>query len=221
MTSKISAYLRQRKIKVIKPFSVTTDNNAVRFTICGFSESVSHALFDEFQNIDQVEIVLGDILCLSCDALVSPANSFGEMSGGLDKAIDNFYKGRAQKEATKCIRNEFLGELPVGHAITINMNTDRFPFLLIAPTMRIPGSVSESTNAYLAMRGLLVAIAKHNSRSDAKISSVAIPSLCTGVGGMNEKESARQMKNAFDNVVMSGWESVKHPAMAPYNSLKN
>ncbi|GAA3919106.1 hypothetical protein [Litoribacillus peritrichatus] len=67
-----------------------------------------------------------------------------------------------------------------------------------------------------AEQGLLVCLAKHNASGGAKIRSIAIPSLCTGVGGMNETESAKQMKTAFENVVMDKWLSIKHPAMAPY-----
>jgi len=66
------------------------------------------------------------------------------------------------------------------------------------------------------MRGLLVELARYNSASNEKITSLAIPSFCTGVGGMGEKESATQMRVAFENVALNGWKNIKHPAMAPY-----
>ena len=61
-----------------------------------------------------VEVVHGNLLDLGCDAVVSPANSFGDMSGGIDKAIDDFHDGEAQRRVMAAIAEQFLGELPVG-----------------------------------------------------------------------------------------------------------
>ncbi len=138
---------------------------------------------------------------------------------GIDKAIDDYYQGKAQTEAVRLIREQYLGELPVGNGLILEMGGNGFPYLILAPTMRIPGNESNSINAYLAMmRGLLVAIARHNRNKERKIETVAIPSLCTGIGAMSVEESAEQMFTAFHNVVLSAWKSVKHPAMAPYSS---
>jgi O-acetyl-ADP-ribose deacetylase (regulator of RNase III) len=205
------------KIKIIKPFGESKIVKAMSFVICSSNDENSLQLSRKFNGIDQVQIVQGDIFNVNCSAIVSPANSFGEMSGGLDKAIDDHYKGKAQTEAVKVIREKYLGELPVGCGLVLEMEVNnKFPYLILAPTMRIPGNESNSINAYLAMRGLLVSIAQYNRLSESKIDSVVIPSFCTGVGGMLAAESAEQMYSAFDNVVMSGWEYVKHPAMAPY-----
>ena len=92
----------------------------------------------------------------------------------------------------------------------------RFPYLIVAPTMRVPGNVSQSANAYLAMRALLVAVSNHNAVNAEKIHHLAIPSLCTGIGAMCAKESARQMRAGFDNIVCEGWRNILHPAMAPF-----
>lgn len=215
MFEKIKSSIKRRQLKTIVPFSKSTDEKSVCFSICAHSESISQTLADEFSALDQIEIVKGNIFGLNCDAIVSPANSFGEMSGGLDKDIDDFYQGQAQLKASKRLEAHF-GELPVGQAVTIDMQSARFPYLILSPTMRIPGLVADTHNAYLSMRALLVEIANHNSRGNNKIRSVAIPSLCTGVGGMKPKDSAEQMRAAFENVVMSGWQSVRHPAMAPF-----
>ena len=213
MLDKIKSRLRRRKLKQIKEFG--PEKKAVSFSLCAHDSHVAETLFREFAGIDRVEIVQGNILDLECDMLVSPANSFADMSGGLDRLIDNFYEGRAQQKAFEVIRRDYFGELPVGCALAIEMQTERFPYLMIAPTMRIPGRLKDSINAYLAMRALLLALAKLNANSTT-VSSGAIPSLCTGVGGMSADESARQMKTAFENIVLGGWRSVKHPAMAPY-----
>jgi len=87
--------------------------------------------------------------------------------------------------------------------------------------MRIPGNVSSSINAYLAMRALLIQVAQYNKTNIPKISNVAIPSLCTGVGGMHPIDSSEQMRTAFDNIVQERWRNIKHPAMAAYANFCN
>ncbi|MFK5970794.1 MAG: macro domain-containing protein [Candidatus Marithrix sp.] len=214
MFKRINSFVNKHKLKIIKPF--TGKSEYVTFSICGYTSEISLALLEEFLEIDQVEIVEGDIFALNCTALVSSANSFGDMSGGLDKIIDNFYQNKAQPMIIKAIQSEFFGELPVGNAVIINMKAEKFPNLIVSPTMRIPGNIEGTINVYLAMRALLVALAKYNSHTTNKIQTVAIPSLGTGIGGMSAKESARQMKTAFKNIVLNGWQEIKHPAMAPY-----
>src|SRR5262249_3418507 len=153
----------------------------------------------------------GDLFDLDCDALVSPANSFGDMSGGIDQQIDRFYAGAAQPATKERIAERFHGELPVGIATIIAMSTRRFPFLIISPTMRIPSSVPGTINAYLSMRAALVSILDHNKNGSVRISSLAVPGLCTGVGGMSAEEAAQQMRVAYNMVVLGEWRQIVHP----------
>ncbi|GAK49487.1 predicted phosphatase [Candidatus Moduliflexus flocculans] len=114
------------------------------------------------------------------------------------------------------IAEQFFGELPVGNAFILQMNTPQFPFLLVAPTMRIPGNVSKTINAYLAMRALLIAIIQHNASHEKQIKSIAISGFCSGVGGMFPEESASQMRIAYDMIIGEQWKRIVHPALAPY-----
>jgi O-acetyl-ADP-ribose deacetylase (regulator of RNase III) len=59
-------------------------------------------------------------------------------------------------------------------------------------------------------------VLRHNVGGGRPIRSLAIPGLCTGVGGMHPAEAAGQMKAAYDNVVGGRWREVVSPAMAPY-----
>ncbi len=58
---------------------------------------MTDAWLDQFFGVDAVEIVQGDLMDAGEDAVVSPANSFGDMSGGVDKRIDDFFRGAAQE----------------------------------------------------------------------------------------------------------------------------
>ncbi len=169
-----------------------------------------------FAGESNVEVLHGNLLHLTAGALVSPANGFGDMGGGVDKAIGDFFGGQAQKIVQAHIREEFFGEMPVGIASILPMPHRQFPFLIVAPTMRIPGYAGKTINAYLAMRAILVAVTKHNQSNAERINHVAMPSLCTGVGGMPFGEAAGQMHAAVESILKGGYQSVIHPAMAPY-----
>jgi O-acetyl-ADP-ribose deacetylase (regulator of RNase III) len=81
--------------------------------------------------------------------------------------------------------------------------------------MRIPGAVAGTINAYLSMRAALTAVLLHD-RAGRPIHSLAVPGLCTGVGGMHPAEAAAQMRAAYDSVVGGGWQQVLSPIMAPF-----
>lgn len=203
-------------MKVVKPFGKGASSNGLRISLCDTNPEMTDAWLGAFYGVDGVEIVLGDLMEADADAVVSPANSFGDMSGGVDKRIDDYCKGAAQELITTRIREDFLGELPVGMAVVVAMPNARPSFVIAAPTMRVPEEVANTLNAYLAMRAVLAVVDRHNSRTDRGIRTVAVPGLCTGVGRMAHSVSAHQMRAAYDNVVGGGWKDVVHPAMAPF-----
>jgi O-acetyl-ADP-ribose deacetylase (regulator of RNase III) len=209
------AWIRRWRMTTLKPFDPTTPG-VLRLSLGDRSRRVAAALADAFAGAGAVEVVEGDLLDLSCDAIVSPANSFGDMSGGIDKAIDDFHSGVAQSAVRSAIAEQFLGELPVGAALVVELPARRFPFVVAAPTMRIPGSVSGTINAYLAMRAALVAVLRYNALGGRPIGSLAVPGLGTGVGGLDAAEAAEQMREAYENVVGGRWREVVHPVQAPY-----
>jgi O-acetyl-ADP-ribose deacetylase (regulator of RNase III) len=206
---------RRWRMKTLKPFGQPAAND-LRLSLGDMNPGVAGALEGTFTDIAAVEVVEGNLLDLPCDAIVSPANSFGDMSGGIDKAIDDFHHGEAQRRVRAAIAEQFLGELPVGAALVVELPAVRFPFVVAAPTMRVPGSVAGTINAYLAMRATLVAVLRHNAGAARPIRSLAIPGLGTGVGGIPSQEAAAQMRQAYDNVIGGRCRQVVHPALAPY-----
>lgn len=215
LVDRLMGYWRRRDMKRHQGFG--KDATGVRLLLCDRNTEIVETWCWVFRDVEAVEIWEGDLLQLDADALVSPANSFGDMSGGIDKAIDDFYRGAAQDATMKAIRDRFYGELPVGMAMVLPMETRRFPFLIVAPTMRIPGSVAGTINAYLALRAVLVTVLQYNKQNHARpIETIAVPGLGTGVGGMDYGAAAEQMRAAFDSILGGGWEKVVHPAMAPF-----
>ena len=190
--------------------------NGLRISLGDINPDIAQALARAFSGVDQVEVVEGNLLDLAADAIVSPVNSFGDMGGGFDKALDDFHGGEAQKAVTAAIADQFFGELPVGAALVVNLSCRRIPFVVAAPTMRIPGNVAGTINAYLSMRAALIAILRHNGSGDSAIRHVVVPGLCTGVGGMPYDAASEQMRTAYESVIGGQWRNVVCPAMAPY-----
>jgi O-acetyl-ADP-ribose deacetylase (regulator of RNase III) len=215
MLDTVMALIRRCRMKTRKPFGLESPH-ALRVSLGDTNPDVAGALAVAFEDVHEVEVVEGNLLDLACDAIVSPANSFGDMSGGIDKAIDDFHGGAAQQAVTTAIAEHFLGELPVGAALLVKLSSRRFPYVVAAPTMRIPGSVAGTINAYLAMRAALVAVLRHNSAGSHLIRSIAVPGLGTGVGGISYQEAGQQMRAAYESVIGEQWRKVVHPAMAPF-----
>lgn len=216
MRNSIERHLRRRRLNIVQEFADDLPADALKVTLCDLNSVIVAAWAREFSGYGAVEIIEGSFLETDGPALVCPANSVGDMGGGLDKIIDDYFKGAAQSALMATIREQFWGELPVGVAAVIAMEHRRFPFLIAAPTMRIPGSIAGTINAYLAMRAVLVAILRHNRSGEPKISGVAISGLGTGVGGLGAHECAEQMRVAYDNILRGGWKRVVTPVMAPY-----
>jgi O-acetyl-ADP-ribose deacetylase (regulator of RNase III) len=147
-----------------------------------------------FANEPNVKIVHGSLVKVECDAIVSPANSFGFMDGGVDYVISERLGWDLQDKLQAIIKALPEGELLVGKALTVETGDVKVPYLISAPTMRIPTNfnIPTSVNAYLAMKATLIEARKHD-----KIQTVAIPGFCTGCGKMNHEIAARQMYQAF------------------------
>ena len=153
---------------------------------------------NHFKNQPNVEIINGDICSVECDAIVSPANSFGFMDGGLDLALSEKFGRNLEMRVQKAIMRRPLGELLVGEALVESTENLDVPWLIVAPTMRVPMKLRQSVNAYLAMKAILLAV--KNKDMEPEINVVAIPGLGTGVGALTPEVAAQQMWQGFQDV---------------------
>lgn len=171
----------------------------MKIILSGLETKLLDAWRHFFGQEENVTIIEEDITKLECDAVVSPANSFGFMDGGLDYALSERFGWDLEKKLQKIIKELPEGELLVGQALVLETGDVKIPFLISAPTMRIPTNfnIDTSINAYLAMKAILI-----KANGDNRISSVAIPGLCTGVGRMQPMIAARQMFQAYKEIIL-------------------
>lgn len=153
---------------------------------------------EHFQGHPQVDIYLDDATQRSADAIVSPANSFGFMDGGIDYALSERLGWDLQEQLQAQIAALPEGELLIGKALVLDTNDSNIPYLVVAPTMRVPMSfnIATSVNPYLAMKAALIIAQQHLA-----IQTIIIPGFCTGIGRMSPSITAQQMWMAFQEIV--------------------
>ncbi len=168
----------------------------------------------EFAGVASVRVTCGDIFStksgqiaqedpidIKADAIVSPANSFGFMDGGIDAVYTYQFGAGLQQRLQAVLERDFGGELPVGAAVIVPTMHDDIPWCISAPTMRVPRNVAGTVNAYLAFRAALIAALAHNASGLPRIKSILCPGLATAVGQMPVARCARQMRKAWDRVL--------------------
>ena len=153
-----------------------------------------------FAGMTAVVPASGDIFGVPVDAVVSPANCFGFMNGGIDRAYTARFGQQIEDQLRAVIARDWDGELPVGLALVVETGAADIPYLIAAPTLRAPVSVAGTLNAYLSFRAVLRAVRRHNVARPGLIRAVACPGMGTGTGEIPVGICARQMRAAWDEV---------------------
>ena len=142
--------------------------------------------------LDFVNVHRGSILDVECDAVVSPANSFGFMDGGIDAVFREFFGVQIEQTVQDAINRRPEGQLPVGASLVVRTGHPHVPYLIVAPTMEVPEMVANQ-NCYRALRAVL-RIAGSNPEIGR---DVYCPGLATGVGMVPPGEAAVMMARAY------------------------
>jgi O-acetyl-ADP-ribose deacetylase (regulator of RNase III) len=124
-------------------------------------------------------VQMGDLTKIKCDAIVNPANSFGFMGGGVAGAIKRM--GGTQ------IENEAIAKapIPVGSAVFTTAGNLPCSYVIHAPTMEQPAMRIGIENVKIAtLAALQLGVELH-------LSSIAIPGMGTGVGGVPTSDAAK------------------------------
>jgi O-acetyl-ADP-ribose deacetylase (regulator of RNase III) len=160
-----------------------------------------------------VTVFQGSIFEVECDAIVSPANSFGFMDGSLDFAISEYFGWHIQERLQEAIKTKHNGELLVGQVEIVPTDHQSIPYVISAPTMRVPMDIRGTLNPYLAIRGVLLAIKngvfKDGTLVKDKIKTIAFPGMGTGVGQITPYVFAKQMEQAIEDIVREKYEFPK------------
>lgn len=172
--------------------------------LCDLSQELCDEWAEAFNGVDRDMVSIHNCdfrdlepKMVSRSGIVSPANSFGFMNGGIDGAYTRHFGPDLQSRLQMKIADHYNGELLVGQATPIAISPARhgrgFDYLISAPTMRVPLPVVGTPNVYLATK------AAFRACSEIGLSSVLIPGMGTGAGLMPVRECASVMRRAYDH----------------------
>ena len=133
----------------------------------------------------------GDIFDFEAEAIVSPANSFGFMDGGIDMVYSKRFGWDLQTRLQDHIKRFYdFQELPVGEALKIPIHDDPdFGWLISAPTMRVPKKLKDPVAIRLATRAALMC--------GYSMETILMPGMGTGVGQVEPDVAALQMYKGY------------------------
>lgn len=159
-----------------------------------------------FSDVENVHIVHSDFKTFmdenfeKIDIIVSPANSFGIMDGGYDRAITEYFGDDLQKVVQNKILNVWYGEQPVGTSMwTVIPNQYPVKFLIHTPSMRTPEVIKDARIIYQCMRTTLIEASKLYT-DDSEISMV-IPAFGGLTGRVDCETVAYMMRQAYRQIV--------------------
>jgi len=160
--------------------------------------------FEKYFKFPEVEVVCGVFQHTDFDCVVSAANSFGLMDGGIDGAIIDHFGLALQAEVQRRIIHEYAGEQPVGTCMLVPATRAGVQkWVAHTPTMRVPKDINGTENVYQAMKAMLMAVQKHNENNPGShIGTVVCCGLGTLSGSMPLEKAARQMALAYAYFVL-------------------
>lgn len=169
----------------------------------------------DFQDAEEVEIVNGDMPEFldshkDVDTIVSAANSFGLMDGGLDAVYIRYFGEALQEAVLKRIREEHLGEQPVGSSLILDIPGRKGKRLIHTPSMRTPQPLLDPRVVYTCTRSALVTAMKHQAKA------VVLPAFGHLTGRIKAETVSGLMYKAYADVrlrsnrsFVNSWEEIK------------
>lgn len=178
-------------------------------------DELANAFRLAFADVEDVEIVQDDFEHFmaehaSVDGIVSPANSYGMMTGGLDKALRDYFGMDLQDAVRDIILTEYFGEQTVGTSIAVDIPGYPGKKLIHTPTMRTPSVIIDYQTVYLCMRSALMAALKSG------VHSLMVPAFGGSTGQVPEEIIARNMRAAYDQIK----DQLEHPHKETFTTAR-
>jgi O-acetyl-ADP-ribose deacetylase (regulator of RNase III) len=168
----------------------------MKVTIRDLNKTLINVLnsFIGIRGFNNIEARCEDIFTEEADGLVSPANSFGHMDGGIDQAYLNRFGNSLEADVKEEIALRPMKELLIGETIVIPLDKEDFDYLIVAPTMREPGPIRETIDVYLSSKAAFIAA------KSMGFSKLVMPGMGTLTGRVREDIAANHMLTAYKEV---------------------
>lgn len=169
----------------------------------------------DFEEVTDVEVVNGDMQEFldshkDVDTIVSAANSFGIMDGGLDAVYVRYFGDSLQTAVLERIREEHLGEQPVGSSLILKIPEGKGKRLIHTPSMRTPQPLIDPRIVYTCTRSALVTAMKNRAKA------IVMPAFGHLTGRVKAETVSSLMYKAYEDVCLRSrggfvntWKEVK------------
>jgi len=134
-----------------------------------------------------IEVKKASITTVEVDVIVNPANSFGYMGGGVAGVIKRVGGSIIEEEAIE------QAPIQVGQAVITSSGNLICEKVIHAPTMHNPGERTDAHKVLCAVKAALELADKSGFKS------LAMPSMGTGVGGVDKAEAAHTILKAIND----------------------
>lgn len=137
------------------------------------------------------------------DILLTPGNSYGQMTGGFDLAVRNRWP-ESEGDVQRAIRRHHNGMCPIGDSVTVALSTETSQVLIYTPTMRVPMPIHGTDNVYWAYRKAfnVIEMLEHGTsfpRAVIRDLRVLLPAFGTSAGYMPYIKAANQCRLAWEH----------------------
>lgn len=161
-----------------------------------YEEEFIAGIKEYFAEDSSVSYKLGDVLGERIDgrAFVTATNTITFMDSRADYVISHImFPGLIDRVRTES-NTLNLPYLPIGSAIVIEAS--EISAIVSAPTMLYPTNVRNTRNAYASFMAVLCVFKKY-MKANPKIKTLVCGAPCCGWGGMEGREAAKQVFDAY------------------------
>ncbi len=165
-------------------------------------ENKFNIFLEHVEDSDNISVHLGKFQELTIDAIVSPANSYGVMDGGIDAHINNYLnEDKTYKEFIKMIQLQLSKKVnslqQPGSAILLESNCSKCPYIIHSPTMQVPSIINNKEIIYWCIFNILSLVQLHNEQNVNKINTVCMPGMGTGCGNLPYEDFVKLLGLAY------------------------
>ena len=140
-----------------------------------------------------VRFTVGNIFRSGPGILVTPTNSEGDMSAGLDMQLRIMFPG-LQERLQSYVRMFPSKRLKIESSVWIETGNGDYPFVIFSPTFRARWDLATPNRVYRAALAVFGSAQSYGSVSTVQL---LIPGFGTGVGGLDPLVASRKVFQAY------------------------
>lgn len=157
---------------------------------------------------------MGNIFAAGPGVIVTPTNSCGDMSGGIDLQLSALFVSLQDRLQTY-ISHQPSKRLPIGRVVWAKTGDETHPLVIFSPTFRTALDLATSgTRIYRAAFAVFASVQSYNaSGTKEPITTVLMPGFGTGLGEMEPTLAARRIFQAYQRSLNEDPQLLERPVV--------